>query len=442
MLKAGFYEKEITPPLGYDMPGYFSHRYANGVMDRLYAKAAAFNLGEKTVITIVLDGLETADMLCNPIYERIEKLIGVKKENIMISATHTHRGFPCEDKDNNAKDYKAYFHILKCLIADTAVLAYQRMVPVTAGYGNSIEKGLTFNRNFYMKDGSIRTNPGIGNPDIVKVFGKVDEEFSTIFFLNEEKNPIGMLSNFACHHDSVGSRWSALSYSSDYSGILAKSMKEKFGGDFVSVFFSGACGNLNHIDVKRTEPYDHPRYLDIGKALFDAAMAQFEEIEEMEVSVLDSVKEMISVKVLKPTLEEAEEAKYLIENIGENEYIADIAKPDSLGYKRANAKSVLDKYNMPDYLDVPVQTIRLGDLVIFALIAEQYTEHGLMLKERTNAKLTMVATMANGVFGEYVAAKEAFGTEIYEVQPAASMFVPESGEQMVNAAISQMERLF
>ena len=39
MFEFGFYEKEITPPLGCGVPGYFSLRRGTDVLDRLYARA-------------------------------------------------------------------------------------------------------------------------------------------------------------------------------------------------------------------------------------------------------------------------------------------------------------------------------------------------------------------------------------------------------------------
>lgn len=41
-MRCVFYEKEVTPPLGGDLVGYFTHRYAQDVEDRLYVKAVVF----------------------------------------------------------------------------------------------------------------------------------------------------------------------------------------------------------------------------------------------------------------------------------------------------------------------------------------------------------------------------------------------------------------
>ncbi len=447
MLKAGFYEKEITPPLGYDMPGYYGQRLATGVRDRLYVKAVSLEMNENTVIMIALDGIGTSDRMCDPVLERIEKFIGVKREDILIAATHTHTGHPRLKNDRNVKtaddsgeNYEPYFDMLRALMADTAVLAHQRMVPVTVKYASSIEKGLTFNRNYKMKDGSIRTNPGIGNPDIVEPFGCVDEEFAMLYFINEEGNPIGSLTSFACHHDSIGGAWGHL-YSADYSGIVAKNMKKEFGEDFVSVFYSGACGNLNHIDVNRgSTRYEHPRYLDIGEKLSKAALGNFKEAKDLAVDEIKSLKECVNIKRVEITPEEIAEAKYLVENVPAGGLV-DVGKPDSIEYKRANADNILEKANLPEEMPVCIQVIKIGKCILYAFLGEVYSEYSVELKKKSKADINIVVTLANGGRSCYIPTREAMGTEIYEAQKNSRTYEEAAGEKMLDFALSQAERL-
>ena len=50
-LRCGFGRKEITPPLGTPLVGYYKPRFAKGVIDPLYARAAAFEAdGEKCLV--------------------------------------------------------------------------------------------------------------------------------------------------------------------------------------------------------------------------------------------------------------------------------------------------------------------------------------------------------------------------------------------------------
>lgn len=443
MLKAGFYEKEITPPLGYAIPGYYEKRFGDGVHDRLYAKALSMDVDGKTVITVVMDGLYTYDEIIDPAFERIEKIINVPRENVMISATHSHTGMPSPSMEDNELDngYAPYFHILSCFIADAAILAYQRMVPAKVRYASSIEKGLTFNRNYYMKDGTARTNPGIGNPEIDRVFGKVDEEFITMYFLNEEDKPMGAILNFACHTDSTLCKW-GWNLSADYPGVLSGLLKEHFGSDFVPLFMLGACGNLNVLDINRgSNVFERPACEDVGEALAKAAICHYEEGKELEVDVIDSLKENVLVPKKYIPKEEIEEAYYLIKTYSKDDFGVDISKPDSVEFKRHNAEKIVAIDQMPDEVPVCVQTLRIGECLIFALLGEQFTEYGLALKEKSPAKYNIVASIANGGKTGYIPTKEAFGTQIYEAQLPAGWFGAETGEIIVEKALSQAERI-
>ena len=309
MLKCGFYEKEVTPPLGDLMPGYFGKRPAETVRDRLYVKALSMQMEEKTVIMIVLDAVATYDALCDGVLKRITEYTNVSAENIMISATHPHMGMPLPGRGGEFdEDDCAYSDVLIRYMADAAILAWQNMVPCKVLHNKSIEEGLGFNRNYIMKDGSIRTNPGWNNPNVERPYGPTDPEFQTLFFLDENDKPIGSLMSFACHHDSVGGAWGN-KYSSDFSGIVAKNMKKEFGSDFVSVFMSGACGNINHIDIfRKEEKYEHPRYLDIGAQLSEAALKQFKTAEVLNTDSLDCIKEYVPVQKRYIPQEEIDEA--------------------------------------------------------------------------------------------------------------------------------------
>ncbi len=114
------------------------------------------------------------------------------------------------------------------------------MRPSYLKYASGSVKGISFIRNYIMKNGSIKTNPGRLNPEIVKPYGELDEELSIIIVEDENHNPKGAITSFACHQDCVdGSR-----YSGDYSSVLADELKKYYGKDFINVFFIGTCGNI------------------------------------------------------------------------------------------------------------------------------------------------------------------------------------------------------
>ena len=55
MLKVGFGRADITPPLGVSIQGYYTPRYAKGVIDPLLATAVVFDDGEKRAVVMSLD---------------------------------------------------------------------------------------------------------------------------------------------------------------------------------------------------------------------------------------------------------------------------------------------------------------------------------------------------------------------------------------------------
>src|ERR1041384_6123744 len=83
---------DITPPLGIPLAGYYHERGADGVLDPLYSKALVIESGGERVAVVTLDLLTIKREITDRSRGTIEKIIGIKAGNIMISATHAHTG--------------------------------------------------------------------------------------------------------------------------------------------------------------------------------------------------------------------------------------------------------------------------------------------------------------------------------------------------------------
>ena len=79
--------------------------------------------------------------------------------------------------------------------------------------------------------------------------------------------------------------------------------------------------------------------------------------------------------------------------------------------------------------------------MIFALCGEVYCEFALAIKEKSPAKVNMIATLANGTSTCYIPIPEAHGTTIYEAQPSSATLEPNAGWIMVDSALKQAEEL-
>ncbi len=442
MLKAGFYEKQITPPIGLSKPGGLGFSPSTEVNDELYAKSVVLELDGEMAIIISIDAVGTTNPTCKNVIKRIREYIDIPEENIAITSTHTHTGMPMHRDVYGEFDTpdEAYFDVEERLIADTAILAYQRLQPVTVKFNSSQEKGLSFNRNYVMKDGSIRTNPGWHNPDAVKPFGPVEETFSTLFFFDENDKPIGSIANYSCHSCSTecGYRLSA-----DYSGILSQNLRDEFGRDFVTVFLLGTAGNINHYDIHRESQYlEEGRFKVIGNQLAEAAVKHLETATEVKTDILKVKRDYVPL-MKQPISEEAyEEAKRLKATLPADVKINGIAEPESDGFKRRRAQTTINIYNIPEPVQTCVQTIRLGECTFFILCGEIYCEYGFELKEKSPAKYNFIATKSNGSPACYMPIPEARGTNIYEASLSSAWLEDRAGDKVVAEALKQVDELY
>lgn len=185
MLKAGFYEKEITPPLGDDIPGYSGPRRSTAIHDPLYAKAVAVATGEavhECVIMIALDLINVPPAVYDFVMEKVERVTGTPPKNILVAAVHTHTGGPIYDDGEFRTPDPAWMEMTCQSAADAAIMAYKRIEEVTVRFAKTDVEGLAFCRDFIMKNGEIRTNPKMGDPNIVRPAGGNDPEFPVLFF--------------------------------------------------------------------------------------------------------------------------------------------------------------------------------------------------------------------------------------------------------------------
>ena len=99
----------------------------------------------------------------------------VSPENVMLSCTHTHTG-PATAGLLGVDKEDGYLEFLVPRIADSVQMANHRLQEAQIGIGMGHEDRLTFNRRFWMKDGTVRTNPGYKNPDIVRPAAPIDPD--------------------------------------------------------------------------------------------------------------------------------------------------------------------------------------------------------------------------------------------------------------------------
>ena len=90
---------------------------------------------------------------------------------------------------------------------------------------------------------------------------------------------------------------------------------------------------------------------------------------------------------------------------------------------------------------VEVQVLRIGEVALVGLPGENFSASGLALKQRSPARHTFVAGLANDAIG-YMPTREAFDQGGYEATVGSTFYEPGAAERLVDAAFEQLARLF
>lgn len=439
-LTAGAATVDITPPKGCPMAGYYSVRGAEGTHDPLLAKALVLETDGVKVALVALDLITTRRETVEEARKLIEKQTGVPGKNVMIAATHSHTGPVLWDGSPIAEVFsggrkiaKDYAAALPGQIAEAVKKADAARKPAKASFGTGKEDGLAFNRRFHMADGSIGWNPGKKNPKIVRPAGPTDPSVPVVLFETDEKQPkpIAVYVNFAMHLDTVG----GLEYSADYPHTLSKALAAALGDDVVTVFATGCCGDINHINVNSDKPQKgHGEAARIGTRLAAEVLRTLDSLKPSDGALRVS-SETVELALPPLTADDALAAKRVLSDLEKG------AKPAPKFLDQVQAFKVLDvSGRLGKPYPVEVQVIALGnDLAWVSLPGEIFVELGLQIKRGSPFKQTMIAELANGSIG-YTPTRVAYSEGAYEVISARC--AEGSGEKLVDSAVKQLRAQF
>jgi hypothetical protein len=224
-LLLGAAQRKITPPLGTNMAGYYHVRPASAVHDDLFARALVIDDGTTVIAVVTCDLVSIREESVVNARAHIAAATDIPGSNVLICCTHTHTG-PITRGDRSASTFgsmsESYMATLEQEIAAAVTAAWQSRVAGALRIGKSQETRIAFNRRFHMRDGSVKTNPGRNNPDIVGPVGPIDPDVYVLLAESSQGEPIGVLVNYSLHADTTGGD----QFSADYSGWMEKQLGE------------------------------------------------------------------------------------------------------------------------------------------------------------------------------------------------------------------------
>ncbi len=395
---AGFCEKEFTPEKG-NMPGEIGPYFAEGTRTPLMAHAAVITSGTETQVFVSMDIIFITVDLAQNIKKKIADALSIPVENVLLACTHTHTGCGTDYQCwGTPAEPEVAAHAGEMAVA-AAVEAYEARTECKYGTGYDFEKRFSFNRDWYMADGRLRSNPGFRGDDLVMPFDTVDQVVHVMRIDDvAEDRPRCFIVNYANHPDNHKGN-ERDKFSADYPGYLRLALRRRFGRDVTVVFLNGTCGDVNDMDFKNRT----------SDSYRDHGLCPPELIGEGLAETVTKISATLAMKEGDPFMQARSEMHETLRRHATNEMRAwakMIMDKKAAGEEKMMEHSLLlaEQYlaepaEMPATCEVEIHTMQLGDWVIVGLPGEIYTCIGTRIKANSPYPKTLVVELESGANG-------------------------------------------
>lgn len=445
--KAGFAEQDITPDIGMEAPGGYGKSYHRNFHDPCKVRAVVFENGKQRVAMVGVDLLFITRHLTKESRAEIQKRCGIPAENILIGASHSHSSGPIgmsepgdfdqasplvRDLVNNKSivSNPGYDQLLQRQIVAAVVAANENRVEAKLAVGYGHEDKVSFNRRLRMKGGITFSHPGAGNPDVLGYAGPIDPQVGVIGVWDLKGALLGVVVNFACHATT-----SPGGISASWIGSMEQTLRGATQNAALPVvFLQGACGDITQVDnlTKFQNPGAEEWWEMVGGRIGAEAYKTLLLIRRGASAdiAIDTRRRVWNIKRRLPTPEKVQRATELVQKdpreVGDTEWT--FAKETVVLDAMAKAR--------PE-VEVEVQAIQVGPVVMVSNPAEYFVQYGLDIKKGSKFPFTFPVELANGIVG-YVPTEEAMGPNGggYETRLTAySNLEVSAGRAMANVGI-------
>ena len=212
-LDAGVGIVDITPTDPVVLAGSPTQLKSSSVGTRLYVKALVLAVGAQKVAIVTLDTLKYPVEQVVMAHQQIEKTTGILAGNVIICASHTHRG-PL---------WPYYRDQLVTPIAEAVALAVRDLTPCRLGTSKGKAEGVSQCRRV-MKDGTAWNRWQLAPAEAQKYppESPADPEFDVLAVVGKDGRYKAAVYNFACHAANTRD----LTVSADYPGDVQEYVRK------------------------------------------------------------------------------------------------------------------------------------------------------------------------------------------------------------------------
>jgi putative heme-binding domain-containing protein len=369
--KAGVASVKITPEAPVPLAGYASRTQPfAGILADVHAKALALEDGggrRAVVVTSDLVGFQAA--VAEPICERIRERTGLRREQLLLTASHTHTG-PAIGFDADDPRTVAYTQVLRDKIASLVETALGRLEPARLSWGSGFAPFVMNRREVTPRGMILGVNPR----------GPVDRSVPALRVASSDGKTKAVLFGAACHNTTLDGNFTVLS--GDYAGFAQAHVEEKLPG-VQAMFLMGCGGDAN----------PHPR-----KAV-DAARAHGAtlgaEVVRLVESTLQPVRGPLRVAFQRASLpfEPAATTEELERNLQEAPRYRRGVLEQQLAARRIGKAP-------PTHYEAPFAVWQFGqDLTLVGLPGEAVVDYVPVVEQSIGPLRLWIAAYCNDVFG-------------------------------------------
>jgi neutral ceramidase len=433
-LRAGAAMADITPK-----PSDLAFK-TDSIRDHLFARAIVVDSGTTCSVLVGLDQGSVQRNLYEAVVPRVVAATGCPKENILISATHTHSG------STNGFGGAPGAAVVGDGIVKAVTEAKSKLAPATVGYGRTTVD-LNVNRDLFNSKLEWRQEPNLQ--------GVSDKTLSVVEFIGADYIPIGVYMTYAMHP--INFYLSGV-ISADFPGEASRAIEEHFDHKTVAIFTQGTSGDQNPLlkepffyayrapHAPGTETIGAPPLPPAAPSNFNASTAAvgLTAVPDESLPAYKKHIERTSADVTMMGWLIAEKTLYLMRHDITPVSIAHIwGGQESFtcpGRDRLDTANPIRENGMPPYKDgadvnLMVSLVRIGDIYITGVNGEVYTNIGLKLKNAAPANKLIISTLTNGGANSgYIYSDDAYSHLSFQV--IGSRLKPGCAEtKIVNAAL-------
>ncbi|MBQ8416694.1 MAG: hypothetical protein IJX13_07365 [Clostridia bacterium] len=424
--QTGFAQVNINPPLGSAIYGYYVPRFAKGFLDDLEIRAFALSLGEKKILMFSVDACGVDTGLVKRYSKTLEEATGVAKENVFITATHTHTGAYL--KPNNMFEMEEepihrYADFVETRLVDAAKLALADLKDSKMGFcvGYAPER-VAYIRRYKMKDGSTMTCPPINDPNIDYPIGTLDQRVNVLRFDREGGESV-ILVNYGLHADTINGEL----LSSDWPGWMYRTLDKALDG-VKCIFFNGAegdvgstnvhpmPGDMNDTEISFDNEMKSPgmaRF--VGRALAGTVLQVYDKVAYVDVDQINVMRRTVAIPANLPTPEQMPLARKYKE-------LHDAGKDEEIPFEAMELTTVVAEAlrmcrmeNGPKEFLLDLTGVQIGPVALVGIPGEPFTDIGVGIKEAEGWSMIMPCSLTNGDEG-YFPMQSAYDEGGYEAR--------------------------